>query len=50
MGTTRRPRRTWAGPKDATGDAWKDLRHGVNRDLHKLRAKLREAHEKIEKA
>ncbi len=36
--------------KDATGEEWKDLRHGVNRDLRKLRAKLHEAREKIEKA
>jgi hypothetical protein len=36
--------------KDAAGDEWKDLRHGVNRDLRKLRVRLREAHEKLEKA
>jgi len=36
--------------KDAAGDEWKDLRHGVNRDLHKLRVKVREAREKLEKA
>jgi hypothetical protein len=36
--------------KEAAGDEWKDLRHGVNRDLHTLRAKVREAREKLDKA
>ena len=43
-------RKSLCKAKEATGDAWKDLRHGVNRDLHKLRVKVREAQEELEKA
>jgi hypothetical protein len=43
-------RKSLGKAKEATGDEWKDLRHGVNRDLHKLRVKVREASDKLEKA